>query len=416
MDETQPETPATGIPGKPLSFWKQQVDLSLAARRQHESWWDANLRAYAPKPNASPESYASEVNTNRDFVLVERKKADLFYQRPEVTLTPTPLLEIPLPRMDPLTGQPAVNPQNGQPITDSQLPAITAHEQIVNELLGPDGVNAVLVTHQALFDVLCTSGIGFTVMGYESVTQEVEQPGEPVPDPVTGELMEGESVMVPVPIYENCFWNHISPKRMVIPHDATTTDWDKLAFLGFQFTLPLNAGTRKKYGLPETYQGSKPSEEMQFAHGTSAQEVSGTFTGVELWYKSSLFRDDILHPEHLTHLVMVDGLDEPAIHEDCPYQSFDDRGRLTPDSLIGFPVHPLNTRVLTDSAYPPSDCTIIRPLVNELNVFRRQMVEYRDAQTLRWTYNTDTLPPDALAKIVREIGRASCRERVSSPV
>src|SRR5690606_5234080 len=73
----------------------------------------------------------------------------------------------------------------------------------------------------------------------------------------------------------------------------------------------------------------------------------------------------------------------------------------TPDSLRGFPIHPLAVRVLTDSAYPPSDCTVIRPLVNELNVFRRQMVEYRDAMTLRWQYNTDTLPEDALQKIVR---------------
>ena len=90
-----------------------------------------------------------------------------------------------------------------------------------------------------------------------------------------------------------------------------------------------------------------------------------------------------------------------AEHKDSPYQSLDPQGRLTPDSLIGFPIHPLTLRTLTDSAYVPSNCTIYRPTVNEMNTFRTQMVQFRDAAILRWMYNVDTLPPDALAKIVR---------------
>jgi hypothetical protein len=42
-----------------------------------------------------------------------------------------------------------------------------------------------------------------------------------------------------------------------------------------------------------------------------------------------------------------------------------------------------------------------RPLVNELNVSRTQNLQFRDAMTLRWQYNTGTLPADALTKIVR---------------
>jgi hypothetical protein len=58
-------------------------------------------------------------------------------------------------------------------------------------------------------------------------------------------------------------------------------------------------------------------------------------------------------------------------------------------------------RTLTDSAYPPSDSTMIRPLVNELNVYREQQVQFRDAATLKWVYNIDTLPKDAVQKMVR---------------
>jgi len=379
------------IPGKPASFWKTQVDLAIKARQKHEPWWDANLKAYAPGPNESPSVWGSKVNTNRDFVLVERKKADLFYQKPDVTLQPSPVLEQPRPQMDP-AGQPVLDPKTGQPAMTSDLPFLTAHETIVNEKLSPDGVDALLVVHQALFDVLCTSGIGATVMGYEAVMTTVEDL-----DPMTG-----APVSIPVPVHETCFWHHVSPKKLVIPHDWRSVQWDKAPFLGFRFTLPLTKANREKYRLPAEFKGSKPSDDDSFQRGEDGTDASAsTFTGTELWYKSALFRDDIRHPEHLTHVVLVDGHDQFSIHEDCPYQTVDDRGRLTPDSLIGFPIHPLTVRVLTDSAYPPSDCTVIRPLVNELNLFREQMVQYRDAQTLRWSYNTDVMPPDALEKIIK---------------
>lgn len=382
---------APQIPGPGARFWKKQIELAETARKRHEPWWEANLKAYAPQADTSPEKYASEVNTNRDFTLVERKKADLFYQRPDITLIPTPLTEIPLPVLDPMTGMPALDPQTGQPMIKSAVPALTAHQQIVNEYLGPDEIDVISTVHPAIFDVLCPSGIGVTVMGYESTTVTVEQP-----DPLTGMPMP-----VPVVLHDRIFWHHISPKQVIIPYDATHTNWDRLPFLGYRFQQPLTKANREKFGLPEDFPGSAPDPDLHFEHGQPTQEGRRVFTGVELWYKSSLYRDDIVHPEHLTHLVLIDGMKEPAVHEDCPYQSLDDRGQLTPDSLRGFPIHILNTRILTDSAYPPSDCTVIRPLVNELNIFRQQMVEYRDAMVLRWTYNTDTLPKDALDKAMK---------------
>ncbi len=377
---------------KGLQFWQEQITLAKQTRITYEKWWDANLKAYAPPPGQDPDAYGSCINTNRDFTLVERKKADLFFQRPEVTTQPSPLLDGPM--LDPM-GQPMLGPpdQMGQQQPIGQHAALQAHQEILNEKLGPDGIDAVRMVHCALFDVLSTSGLGWTKMGYESVTVEQE-----TPDPMTG-----ETVMVPVPIHERCFWHHFSPKKALIPHDFRSTDWDTAPWLGYQFELPLTAGNRVKYDLPDDFEGSKSRELQHFDHGQgeSPQTSVKVFTGVEIWYRSALYREDIQHPDHLTQLVLVDGVDEPVIEVDSPFQSLDQKGALTPDSLIGFPIHPLNMRVLTDSAYPPSDCTLIRPLVNELNRFREQMVEYRDAQTLRWMYNTDTLPKDALEKIVR---------------
>jgi hypothetical protein len=382
------------IAGKPVTYWRTQIAAARKARQEQEPWWEANDRAYAPRATDAPGKYAGDINTNRDFSLVERKKADLFYQKPNVTLQPSPLMEGPIvgPTGQPLLGP--VDPQTGQPAPIPASLAIQAHEEIVNELLGPDTVDAVRMVHGAIFDVLDLSGVGFTKMGYESVTVPTDHP-DGLLDPATG-----QPVQVPVPVYETCFWQHFSPKQALVPHDFRSTDWDRAPWLGYQFTLPLTPGNRAKYQLPDDFSGNKTDNQQYFDRGSST-EPADVFTGVELWYRSCLYREDRPHPEHLTHLVLVDGMETPAIEEDSPDQTLDATGGLTPDSVLGFPIHPLNMRTRTDSSWPPADATMTRPLVNELNVSREQNLQYRDAMTLRWQYNIEKLPNDALAKIVR---------------
>jgi hypothetical protein len=402
------EGSATGVGAmiqstKDGAFWRKQVELSLSVRNTYERWWEQNLKAYAPI-NRDPEQYGSEINTNRTFTLTERKKADLFYQRPDVTLQPTPLMEGPVmgPDGQALTFPPAPG-QQSQAVT--QQYCLSAHEEIVNEKLGEDGIDATEMMDAVLFDIICTQGVGFTKMGYEAVFTEVEQP-DPAwqPDPMLPlEMQKPAMVTVPVPIHEQCFWHHFSGKQAIIPHNFRSTEWDRAPFLGMQFELPLTEGNRQQYQLPPDFTGkkAKDAEKQHYDHGTAQEQAEDTFTGVEIFYRSALFRDDVRHPEHLTQLVLVDGIDEPVIERDCPYQTLDEKGALTPDSLIGFPIHPFSVRKMTDSAYVPSDGTMIRPLESELNVFRHQMVQFRDASTLKFVSNADILPAEALAKIVR---------------
>ena len=142
------------VSSKDAKYWRGQIEQAVRVRTEQEVWWDANDKAYAPTGGETPDGYGSHINTNRDFTLVERKKADLFYQRPEVTLQPSPLLEQPI--ADPMSGQPLMGPTNAQgqaqPIPSSV--ALQAHQEIVNELLGPDGIDAVRMAHQTIFDVL----------------------------------------------------------------------------------------------------------------------------------------------------------------------------------------------------------------------------------------------------------------------
>lgn len=363
-----------------LDQWREDIEKSRTIRKKVSVWWDANLKAYAPQQNDDPEGYGQAINTNRDFTLVERKKADLFYQRPDVTALPSPLME----------GQEAL---------------LETHTQILNEKLGLDGVDAESLVDQVLFDVLCPSGTGWTVMGYESATvdtpmdvpAETKQPGS-----ILG-LAPGTPTttqqMAPVPVYEDCFWTYLSPKCALIPASARTTDADSWPWIGFEFEIDLKTAQRKGW-VDAKATGTQSDPELHFDHGldaTGGAVVKGQF----LYYKSSLFRDDRPHPLHQTRLILIDGQNEPAENNDSPYQTLDAQGRLTPDSLIGYAIHPCTIRTLTDSAYVPSDCTISRPLVNELNKFREQMVEQREANVLRWAYNVDALPPDALNKIVK---------------
>jgi hypothetical protein len=283
----------------------------------------------------------------------------------------------------------APNPQTGQPTPVPQSIAVQAHQELVNEHLGENGIDATELMDAVVFDILCTQGIGFTKMGYESYTVDQQ-----TVDPLTG-----QPVTVPVPVAERCFWDHFSGKQAIIPSTFRSTNWDRAPFLGMAFELPLTPGNRTRYKLPPDFTGSKAGPGQQYYdHGDGQSGGDEVFTGVELWYRSVLFREDVSHPEHLTQLVLVDGIDAPVIERDSPYQTLTPQGGLTPDSMIGFPIHPFSVRKLTDSAYPASDGTMIRPLERELDTFRTQMVQFRDAQLLRYI---TTLPPEVLAKITR---------------
>jgi hypothetical protein len=274
------EGSATGVGAmiqstKDGAFWRKQVELSLSVRNTYERWWEQNLKAYAPI-NRDPEQYGSEINTNRTFTLTERKKADLFYQRPDVTLQPTPLMEGPVmgPDGQALTFPPAPG-QQSQAVT--QQYCLSAHEEIVNEKLGEDGIDATEMMDAVLFDIICTQGVGFTKMGYEAVFTEVEQP-DPAwqPDPMLPlEMQKPAMVTVPVPIHEQCFWHHFSGKQAIIPHNFRSTEWDRAPFLGMQFELPLTEGNRQQYQLPPDFTGkkAKDAEKQHYDHGTAQEHL-----------------------------------------------------------------------------------------------------------------------------------------------
>lgn len=373
--------PPIPLSSEQLASWRQQIAEARQRRDSVMRWAESNLARYAPPLESSPDAYGSEINTNRDFTLVERKKAALFYQRPDVTAVPSPLL--------------ADQPQ-----------LLEVHTQILNEKLGPDGVDVEALVDRVLFDVLCPTGTGWSIMGYESTTvptpMTIPMPATTTqPGAILGlqEPVSYQTVMAPVPIFQDCFWSYFSPKQALKPVNARTTESDTWPWIGMEFEVPTTVAVRKGW-VPADFQGGPSASDLHFDHGApvSTETVA---RAVLIVYQSALYRDDRPHPKHQTHLILVEGVDEPAEHKDSPYQTLTPQGTLSTDSLLGYPIHPCTIRVLTDASDVPSDCTISAPLVNELNRFREQMVEQRDANVMRWMYSVDRLPPEALAKIVR---------------
>jgi hypothetical protein len=359
-----------------MTQWQSDIEKARARRKTVSKWWDANLKKYAPdQASQDPDQYGSDVNTNRDFTLVERKKADLFDQRPEVTALPSPLIDA----------------------MEGAADVLDTHTAIMAEKLGLEGVDAETLADAVVFDVLCTSGTGWTVMGYDSTTVDTQTPdpnwqAPQIPHPtLPGQMMpdstaQAPMITVPVPIFEDCYWTYISPKQGLKPHDFRSSDWDKAPWLGYEFEMPVRVAKRKGW-VPETFVGAAPSPETRFQFGGGNTAGDAVASGVLIYYKSALYRDDRVHPQHQTLLILIDGVSEPVEHKDSPLQTLDAQGRLTPDSLIGFPIHPLTIRTLTDSSDVPSDCSVSRPQVNELNKFREQMVENRDSQLIVGFYD-----------------------------
>jgi len=354
-----------------ITAWQGRITHALDRQKTWHPWWDANLRRYAPQAGDNPVTYASDVNTNRDFTLVERKKADLFFRRPEVQVLPSPRM----------IGQEAI---------------LQSHEAILNELLAEDGVDVGDLMDTLLFDALCPAGMFWTVMGYQGTFQAVTLPAQT--DPMTGMELQ-PATEADVPIYEDIFWTRLSPKQILIPEEWKSTAYDRAPWLGYRFSLPLRVA-RRRWTLPAGFAGDSAVTSLTFDHGDPVQTNEPVVVGTEVWYRSSVYRDHPSHPLHQTKLVLIDGIDAPVEHLDSPHQSFDELGRLTPDSLIGFPIHGGTLRVLSDSAYIPSDCTISTPLVNELNKFRDQMVRSREANIPLRVFNEEILPPEALRKIL----------------
>ena len=142
-----------------LQYWQSQLQDAEDKRKPYkENDWDRNVQAYLGKTLTTAPDHDT-VTVPKDFANVERKKAELFFQNPDVNLT---------------AKQPGLEE------------AVQTFQAVLNYTLGPEGVDAGAMMTEVTFDA-CMTGLLASKIGYESFQQgEVpmqigEQPVEQPP-------------------------------------------------------------------------------------------------------------------------------------------------------------------------------------------------------------------------------------------
>jgi hypothetical protein len=367
---------------------KQWFAAADAEQKRYTHLWKRNLDAYAPPPETLVQDRDTyEVNTNVDFRQAEQKKAQLWFDTAQVVLSPIePLSDLVL----------ASTPMPDGSTQEQKLAsAITVHQTILNTLLGPDGVNAKRTLQGAILDVLVPAGWGVTHIGYTSYTKPVS-----TMDPATG-----LPVTVPVPVYEEYFWARLPPSSLVVPADFRSTDFDKAPWLAIRSRPPLSYLRREyKEAIPVDFKGGgtskiEPIRETDTQRRDTISQFDPTCNVTTMYYYEPTLNPEAFHPRRVCEAVFVEGIDDEVRHRYCPYQSLDGEGRLTADSMMGYPIHVLFLRDVPDDNHVPSDSSMTRPLTDELNQFRSQVLKARDASIPYAFYDQDILPPDKIERI-----------------
>lgn len=382
MPEPKPEL---SLSSEALTRVKGWVTAADQRRKDFEPLWDENAKKYQPPPSELTKARTRyDVTTNVDFRQVEQTKPQLFFETGDPQLVPlSPGRPMPVP-MDPM----ADPSQPPQAIPFDQ--AIVVHQLVLKQIVGPKplGVDALRCVQRALTDVLAVSGVGWVTVGYEVFTRDV-----PTDDPLTGETMT-----VKAPIYERYFMEHSSPAKGIIPSDAVGSDPDNWPYTGKHWCRPVDE-LRAEFGnkIPADFKGTARSD----PHRLRKDEVDRAgdvdlATGYTLWIKATFLDPLERHPLKIRELVMCDGIEEPLRYRDSPYQTFTEDGRLTEDSMVGFPDYPLIIQDAPDSPYVLAQSSMTRPLVEELELYRSQSLAHRDAGAAVMVANATVLGADVV--------------------
>lgn len=340
---------------KARAQWQERIEAGEKYIERHTKTWKERQAAYAGQPLRDVPSVPAAI-INKDLPRTKQKSAQLFYQLPEIHAKP----KRPEFRM-----------------------AAPVHAAVINHKLSYE-IKAHYMVDEVLTDVVAVSGIGVSKVGYEAVTSDVDVP---VVDPYQAAELQAQGFevpteKVPVPIYESYFWKRISPAKLLLPPEFVGTDFDEASWIGFKFRMTADAVKR-------TYRKDVPGEIEDESTVTdlalrSEEKVEKEVECVEIWYKASLFDPKEKHPLKQRRMVFVGDETTPVVHEDSPYQQFDEQGRFL-TGMKRYPIRVLTLTTIPDEAIPPADTQIAAPLVGELQEGRTQMIRQRRlSQPLRW--------------------------------
>ena len=365
-------------PGLPLddglrTYFSKEITRARALRDEYLTKWQVedNLKRYDPA-----EKHADGVNIAVDFRDVERKKASLFYDLPAVSFRPS---------------------------GEGHAVAAVLHQELINGLLSDLKMQTKAMALQCVQDCLVAIQPAATKIGYLPTQVPVERP---LRDKLTGQPMldaQGQPVveMVPVTVHDEFFWSRISNRALLLPAGFRDTVYDRAPWIGYEWKKA-KSQVMREYDLPDDWEipASQHPHPISYTEEKEDDKASDPkVAGVSIYYYAALLDPQVSHPLLMRCLVLVEGQETPLKHADAPWQTLEPDGRLSDDSMIGYPIHPLALRDRPDSAWVPADSSQTGPLTTELNTYVQQEKQRRDGNRLLMGVDVEKIHPEAMDRI-----------------
>lgn len=345
--------------------WRRRISAARKRRDDLVSLWQENVDARRGR-GAETDTDAAQTAVNQDWPLTKAKIAQLYSQTPEVRLTPR----------DPAFQQ-----------------AVPTFGRRLNDVISDAQVGAAI--EEVLADVVNASGIGGVLVACEKRTEPREVPAiDPslLPPEAQQALMAGglEVPMVEVEQMTDLRYlaQRISPADLLIPSDFTGSIYDQARWLGHEGRMTWAQASRA-FGLDETQQDAALGGDKRAGGLTNTLNTDSTkfrdsevVNYTELFYWRHYYHEDETRFDAIQRVVFVDGIDDPVVDE--PYVG----QKRVEDGIVGMrrlPIRILTLTYISDDSLPPSDSTVGRFQIEELEASRDAMVQQRKHSIpIRW--------------------------------
>jgi hypothetical protein len=348
----------------PWSAWRGRIASSRKYRDEKIHDWQTNVQKRKGEPShrtaadAVGSKTSSGVVVNKDWPLTKSKIALLYSQNPEIRLSTE----------DPRAAQ--VVPQ---------------FAKAVNDTLEKAKVGAAI--EEELADVINASGIAAVVVACEKRTEMRDMPSM---DPMIAAMSGIVPEMVPVEHTADIRYpvRRISPACLLIPSDFTGSIYDDARWLGYEGTMSW-AEAKVQFGLTDEEKEKVVGKDKRVKGDTSLNPDTNKFNDTdavnfqELFYWKHNYDPDETSFSALGRYVFVDGLEDPKVNEDYKGQQRTQDGKVV--GVLRNPIQVLTLTYISDESLPPSDSTISRGQVSELEDSRDAMAQQRKHSIpIRW--------------------------------
>lgn len=380
---------------------RQAADICKQYRRKLVQNWTINVDYRRAKPFASQSDgdtgdryygsgYVGNVAVPIDWSLTKTKQASLFSQVPQVRVS-------------------------HPPDSTNAGPWLAAYERKLNDTLVTAGIEAT--TDECLPDCINAAGVGIAIVSYEAITEDKQVPAIDMatfPPDVAAQILESGLLpdgtklpmeTVPQVIDSRYVIQRVSPSDFLWPINFTGSNFDNAPWLGRSGRITW-AEAVQKFKLPEEDRDKILGEDrtvldslthdVERDKATADQRVGFD----EIFYREFQYDPEAKSYSHIHHLVFLSGKEEPVIDEPWKGQRVNEQD----NTVIGaqkIPIRVLTLTYITDDTIPPSDSAIGRPMTNEINKSRTQMINQRERNIpYRW-YDVNRVDPAIQQALMR---------------